>query len=81
MSRRFQNEGSGTPIATSYISGNIMKNNSFEECTRMPEPGTDVGYRDSILDQESFSDTLRLRTIVSIVESGSTQKYPCRSNW
>jgi len=29
----------------------------------------------------SFNVTVRLKTIASGVESGSTQKYPRRSNW
>ena len=31
--------------------------------------------------QLSFSDTVRLKTGAPGRESGSTEKYPCRSNW
>lgn len=32
-------------------------------------------------DQVSFNDTVLLKTIFSVVELVSTQKYPIRSNW
>ena len=37
--------------------------------------------RPAIFAQVSFSETVRLKTGFSVVESGSVEKYPWRSNW
>src|SRR3954451_24076422 len=56
---------------------------SIEELSARGAPTPRAGGqpRCSIRPQASFSVTVRLKTRQAAVESGSTQKYPRRSNW